>query len=44
MRLLHEAGIVWGDGKPESILLGKEKDDVYLIDFRGSWTDGWVDR
>jgi tRNA A-37 threonylcarbamoyl transferase component Bud32 len=40
---LHEIGVVWGDGKPENILIDYETDDAWLIDFGGSFTDGWVD-
>ncbi|KAJ8064135.1 hypothetical protein OCU04_007970 [Sclerotinia nivalis] len=41
--LLHEIGIVWGDGKPHNVLIHGDTDDAWLIDFGGSWTDGWVD-
>jgi serine/threonine protein kinase len=40
---LHEIGIVWGDGKPANVLIHKDTDDAWLIDFGGSWTDDWVD-
>jgi serine/threonine protein kinase len=43
VELLHEIGVVWGDGKPKNVLINSETDDCYLIDFGGSWTDGWVD-
>jgi len=39
---LHEHGIVWGDGKPNNIVID-EKDDAWLIDFGGGTTKGWVD-
>ncbi|KAJ4116188.1 hypothetical protein NW768_011161 [Fusarium equiseti] len=39
---LHEHGIVWGDGKPNNIVID-EKDDAWLIDFGGGTTEGWVD-
>jgi hypothetical protein len=42
--LLHEIDVVWGDGKAENILVGSESDDCFLVDFGGSYTDGWVDR
>jgi hypothetical protein len=42
--LLHNIGVVWGDSKPRNILIHKETDDAWLIDFGGSWTDGWVDK
>ena len=42
LRQLHEADIVWGDFKPSN-LLTDEKDDVWLVDFGGGTTRGWVD-
>jgi tRNA A-37 threonylcarbamoyl transferase component Bud32 len=42
LNLLHSAGIVWGDTKPENMLVD-EDDNVWLIDFGGGMTDGWVD-
>jgi tRNA A-37 threonylcarbamoyl transferase component Bud32 len=41
LRLLHAADIVWGDVKPENMLLD-EQDDIWLIDFGGGFTYGWV--
>ncbi|EHK97581.1 hypothetical protein M7I_6669 [Glarea lozoyensis 74030] len=43
VELLHEIEIVWGDGKPENVLVNHETDDCCLVDFGGSWTEGWVD-
>jgi hypothetical protein len=42
--VLHGIGVVWGDGKPANVLIHQTTDDAWLIDFGGSWTDGWVDR
>ncbi|KAH6703024.1 hypothetical protein BKA61DRAFT_494016 [Leptodontidium sp. MPI-SDFR-AT-0119] len=42
--LLHEIDVVWGDGKAENVLVGSGSDDCFLVDFGGSYTDGWVDR
>jgi hypothetical protein len=42
LRQLHEADIVWGDVKPSN-LLTDEKDDVWIVDFGGGTTHGWVD-
>ncbi|WEW56510.1 hypothetical protein PRK78_001955 [Emydomyces testavorans] len=38
----HKAGIVWGDAKPANILVDME-DNLWIIDFGGSYTPGWVD-
>lgn len=40
---LHRTGVVWGDASPKNILLDN-KDKLWLIDFGGSFTFGWVDR
>ncbi|KAI1158291.1 hypothetical protein F5B18DRAFT_665323 [Nemania serpens] len=39
---LHAVGVVWGDAKPLSVLIGKGG-NAYLIDFGGSYTQVWVD-
>ena len=39
---LHARGIIWGDGKASNIVID-ERDDAWLIDFGGGWTNGWVD-
>lgn len=38
---LHNAGIVWGDAKPDNILIDVIE-DAWLIDFGGGYTEGWV--
>ncbi|KAI1200241.1 hypothetical protein F5X97DRAFT_332238 [Nemania serpens] len=43
VRCLHAAGVVWGDAKPLNVLIGKDG-NAYLIDFGGSYTQGWVDK
>jgi hypothetical protein len=40
---LHAHGIVWGDAKPDNVLIDV-CDDAYLVDFGGGYTRGWVDR
>jgi hypothetical protein len=39
---LHAAGCIWGDAKPGNVLVDCE-DNVWLIDFGGGFTSGWVD-
>ncbi|KAL9566575.1 hypothetical protein ACKAV7_009490 [Fusarium commune] len=41
--LLHKIGVTWGDGKASKVLIHREADDAWLIDFGGGWTEGWVD-
>ncbi|EMT72148.1 hypothetical protein FOC4_g10004004 [Fusarium odoratissimum] len=41
VRQLHAAGIVWGDAKPDNVLVD-QKNDAWLIDFGGGYTNGWV--
>jgi Ser/Thr protein kinase RdoA (MazF antagonist) len=38
---LHNKGRVWGDAKPDNVLI-RENGDVVLIDFGGGFTLGWV--
>lgn len=38
----HKAGIVWGDVKPDNILVDV-KNDLWIVDFGGSYTPVWVD-
>ncbi|CAJ2506589.1 Uu.00g077750.m01.CDS01 [Anthostomella pinea] len=40
---IHRVDIVWGDAKPHNILVDRSG-FIWLIDFGGSYTDGWVDR
>lgn len=35
--------MIWGDGKPDNVLINSKTDDSWLIDFGGSFTEGWVD-
>jgi hypothetical protein len=40
--VLHEHQIVWGDAKADNFLVDKHK-KLWIIDFGGSWTEGWID-
>ncbi|KAF1963921.1 hypothetical protein BU23DRAFT_585827 [Bimuria novae-zelandiae CBS 107.79] len=40
---LHAHQIVWGDAKPNNVLVDV-LDDAYLVDFGGGYTNGWVDK
>lgn len=39
---LHRAGCIWGDAKPENVLVD-HNDNVWIVDFGGGYTPGWVD-
>ncbi|KAK5062614.1 hypothetical protein LTR84_004687 [Exophiala bonariae] len=39
---LHKHKIVWGDAKADNFMVD-EKDELWIIDFGGSYTEGWVD-
>lgn len=39
---LHKHGIIWGDAKADNFMVDKH-DDLWIIDFGGSYTEGWVD-
>ena len=41
VRQLRSAGIVWADAKPDNVLID-ENQDVWIVDFGGGYTDGWV--
>ncbi|KAI9147527.1 hypothetical protein HJFPF1_12553 [Paramyrothecium foliicola] len=40
---LHRSGIVWGDAKPDNVVIDQNQ-DAWLIDFGNSYTEGWVPR
>jgi hypothetical protein len=40
--LLHDNDIVWGDAKADNFIVDRE-DNLWIIDFGGSYTEGWVD-
>lgn len=39
---LHEHGIVWGDAKGDNLVVDADG-ELWIIDFGGSYTEGWVD-
>ncbi|KAF2467282.1 uncharacterized protein BDR25DRAFT_376225 [Lindgomyces ingoldianus] len=43
LKELHARQIVWGDAKPDNVLIDMH-DDAYLVDFGGGYTHGWVDK
>jgi len=40
--LLHDNGIIWGDAKADNFMVDAN-DELWIIDFGGSYTEGWVD-
>ncbi|KJZ68497.1 hypothetical protein HIM_12116 [Hirsutella minnesotensis 3608] len=42
LQALHEVGIVWGDAKPDNVIIDRQG-DAWIIDFGGGHTRGWVD-
>lgn len=38
---LHSAGIIWGDAKPDNVLIDRNQ-DAWVVDFGGGYTEGWV--
>ncbi|TKX27475.1 protein kinase domain-containing protein 1 [Elsinoe australis] len=42
VKVLHDNGIVWGDAKADNFMVDKEN-KLWIIDFGGSYTEGWVD-
>lgn len=39
---LHQHDIIWGDAKADNFLVDTH-DKLWIIDFGGSWTEGWID-
>ncbi|KAL4904459.1 hypothetical protein BDW74DRAFT_154898 [Aspergillus multicolor] len=39
---LHRRGLIWGDAKPDNVVID-EKGDAVLLDFEGGWTRDWID-
>jgi tRNA A-37 threonylcarbamoyl transferase component Bud32 len=42
VKTLHENDIIWGDAKADNFMVDKD-DELWIIDFGGSYTEGWVD-
>ncbi|PNS21487.1 hypothetical protein CAC42_1266 [Sphaceloma murrayae] len=42
VKILHEGGIVWGDAKADNFMVDADN-RLWIIDFGGSYTEGWVD-
>ena len=43
VKRMHDAGVVWGDVKPDNILVDRDG-DLWVIDFGGGYTPGWVEK
>ena len=41
--ILHKHDIIWGDAKADNFMVDKD-DKLWIIDFGGSYTEGWVDK
>lgn len=42
VKTLHENNIIWGDAKADNFIVDGN-DELWIIDFGGSYTEGWVD-
>jgi serine/threonine protein kinase len=42
VKTLHENNIIWGDAKADNFIVDAN-DELWIIDFGGSYTEGWVD-
>lgn len=40
--VLHDHGIIWGDAKGDNFVVDSS-DELWIIDFGGSYTEGWID-
>ncbi|EXJ86470.1 hypothetical protein A1O3_03421 [Capronia epimyces CBS 606.96] len=41
IRILHDQGFIWGDVSPNNMITD-EDENVWIIDFGGGYTEGWV--
>ncbi|KAL6150493.1 hypothetical protein ACJQWK_00557 [Exserohilum turcicum] len=39
---LHDNGIIWGDAKADNFMVDADS-ELWIIDFGGSYTEGWID-
>lgn len=44
LKVVHDSDVVWGDVKPDNIIINPERDEPILIDFGGGYTRGWIDK
>jgi tRNA A-37 threonylcarbamoyl transferase component Bud32 len=42
VKTLHDNDIIWGDAKADNFMVDKD-DELWIIDFGGSYTEGWID-
>ncbi|KXJ89711.1 hypothetical protein Micbo1qcDRAFT_149429 [Microdochium bolleyi] len=42
VKVLHDAGVVWGDAKADNFMVDRYG-KLWIIDFGGSYTEGWID-
>ncbi|KAJ9609708.1 hypothetical protein H2200_006036 [Cladophialophora chaetospira] len=42
VKFIHEHGLIWGDAKADNFIVD-ENEDLWMIDFGGSYTEGWID-
>ncbi|KAG9193850.1 hypothetical protein G6011_03885 [Alternaria panax] len=42
VKMLHDNDIIWGDAKADNFMVDAH-DELWIIDFGGSYTEGWVD-
>lgn len=39
---LHRHGVVWGDAKPDKVVIDTD-DNAWVLDFGGGGTEGWME-
>ena len=42
VKTLHQHDVIWGDAKADNFIVDAD-DELWIIDFGGSYTEGWVD-